>query len=292
MAGGIQLNRAFVAVVAALLVAAPALAKPAMWVVRDGDSEVTLYGTVHALPPGLDWLTPLAARRLDDASSLVLEVTLPDDRFAMAATAARLGIHDGQKPLAERVPKALAPRVGAAAAESGVPLVALNRMETWLAAITLSASALQHAGISPASGVEPALTLRAKAAGKTVIGLETIEQQLGYFDALPERDQVALLGATFDEVDVVDKEVARLVGLWQQGDVETIAREFGKEAKASPTLNRVLLTERNARWVDWIGGVMHHPGKVFVAVGAGHFGGPDGLIALLKAKGLKVERIE
>ena len=165
-------------------------------------------------------------------------------------------------------------------------------MKTWLAAITLSQSALEAQGLSTASGVEPALTARAKAGSKPVIGLETVEQQLRYFDALPDADQTALLTATLDEMKTMKADTDRLVGLWQAGDIEAIARDFAREARASPTLERVLLTERNARWANWIGGVLKQPGHIFVAVGAGHFGGPHGLIAMLKARGLAVERVE
>lgn len=277
---------------ATLALAVPAGARPAMWVVRDADTEVTLYGTMHALPAGTDWLSPVAIRQFDAAGSLVVEAVIPQDRFALAPIVARLGIRDGLQPLPARVPKPLASRVVMAAAAAGVPLLALNRMETWLAAITLSEAALTRAGITAASGVEPALTARAKAGGKPVIGLETVEQQLRFFDALPEADQAALLTATVDEVDGIKAEAQKLVALWQVGDVETIARDFGKEARASPTLARVLVTDRNARWATWIAGVMREPGKVFVAVGAGHFGGANGLVAMLKAKGLTVERID
>lgn len=277
---------------AVLLAALPVAAKPAMWVVRDADTEVTLYGTIHALPPGLDWLSPAATRQLEAAGSLVVEAVIPEDRFALAPIVAQLGIRDGLKPLTARVPKPLASRIAMTAAAAGVPLLALNRMETWLAAITLSEGALTRAGITTASGVEPALSARAKAEGKPIVGLETVEQQLRFFDALPEADQAALLSATVDEAGGIKAEAMKLVTLWRAGDVETIARDFSKEARASPTLTRVLLTDRNARWATWIAGVLRQPGKVFVAVGAGHFGGPGGLVALLKAKGLTVERVE
>lgn len=276
----------------ALLSATPALAKPAMWVVRDADTQITLYGTVHALPPGIDWLSPAAAARFDAAGSLVLEAIIPEDRFAIAPIVAQLGIRPGLKPLAARVPAAVAVRIGPAAAQAGVPLMVLDRMKTWLAAVTLDQAALEREGVVTSKGVEPALTERARGENKPVVGLETVEQQLRYFDALPDADQTALLVATLDEAGQAKGEAARLVALWQAGDVDTIARDFGKEARASPTLNRVLLVERNARWTDWIAGVMRQPGKVFVAVGAGHFGGADGLIARLKARGLSVERVE
>jgi uncharacterized protein YbaP (TraB family) len=82
-----------------------------------------------------------------------------------------------------------------------------------------------------------------------------------------------------------------MLALWKAGDVDAIAREFDKEMQATPLMRRRLIVDRNARWADWIAGVMRRPGKVVVAVGAGHLGGADGLIARLAAKGLVAEPV-
>jgi uncharacterized protein YbaP (TraB family) len=286
------MKRLLAAVLSALLVAAPALAKPGLWVIRDGDTEVTLFGTVHALPKGTDWLSPAIARQLGSANSVVLETIIPDDPAAMAAIVAELGLSPGLKPLAKRLPPDAAANVAPLAIEAGVPPAALDRMETWLAALTLSQAALARLGITGESGVEATIMFRAKAAHQPLVGLETPEQQMRYLDSLPEADQVVMLTAALSDVGDAKAETDRLMALWMAGDVDGLAKAFAEEAAGSPRLQKVLITDRNARWADWIAGVLKQPGKVFMAVGAGHFGGEDGLLALLKAKGLTVERIE
>ncbi len=276
----------------ALLLAGPALAAPGLWVIRDADTEITLFGTVHALPSGETWLVPPVTTRLDAADTLVLEAIIPEDKSELVPLLATIGTRPGLPPLAKRLPPALAKKFAAAAAAAHLPLPMLDRMTTWLAAITLSETNFAAAGLNAADGVEPALTARAKAAGKPVIGIETIEQQLRFFDNLPPGDQVKLLEATLDDAADIKTEIDKLVGFWRAGDVDTIARDFAREAKASPLLARVLVTDRNVRWADWIAGVMKRPGKVFVAVGAGHLGGPDGLLALLKARGFTPEPVK
>jgi len=276
----------------ALLFATPAAAAPAMWVVKDADTEITLFGTVHALKKGDDWLSPAIAARFDAADTLVLEAVVPAHKLKLAPIIAEIGLREGQKPVTARVSKELAPKVAPLAARAGLPLLALDRMDSWLAAITLGEATLTAIGISADSGVEPALEARARAANKAVVGLETVEQQLRYFDALPEADQVALLEATLDDAGTAREETDKLIALWKAGDVDTIARDFAREARASPLLSKVLLTDRNARWADWIAGVMKRPGKVFVAVGAAHMGGDDGLVAALAARGIVATRVE
>lgn len=280
------------ALVAALLAAAtPAAAEPALWLVKDADTEVVLFGTLHMLPAGTRWLTPRIAARLDASDTLVLEAVLPASPYALAGTIRALGIKEGLPPLAARVPpgreKLLAQTIRAA----GLPVAALDRMETWLAAITLSNAALLKLGLSPEAGVEAGLTARATAAAKPIVPLESAEQQLLFLDTLPEADQRALLDATLDSIATARADVAALVGHWQAGEAEAIGEKFDSEMSATPKLAEVLLTARNKRWADWIKAVLARPGKVFVAVGAGHLTGADSVQAMLAARGVAVARL-
>ena len=270
----------------ALLVAAPAAAVPALYVIRDADTEITLFGTVHALPKGETWAAPRVLQRFDAADTLVLEAVMPDDPLVLAPVVQKLGFRPGGETLAMRLAPEYAGKLAPAAAASGVPIAALDQMATWLAAVTLSEATFSAMGLKPANGVEPALTARAKAARKPMIGLETPEQQIGFLAGLPEADQVKMLEATLDDAAQAKQEADKLIAAWRAGDVEGIARDFARETKASPVLQATLLTNRNRRWADWIEAVMKRPGKLFIAVGAGHLGGADGLLAMLKAKGL------
>ncbi len=275
-----------------VLLPMPALAAPAMWSVAVGGAEITLYGTIHTLPPGVDWLTPAARQRFDAADTLVVETIIPDDRFALGALLSDLGTGKQLKPVLARIGPADRKRLPQAAANAGVSMLALDRMKPWLIAITLSEATLRAKGITAENGVEQALTVRAKAAGRPIVGLETVEQQLRFFDGLPAADQRALLSATLDELADPDVGADKLIAAWQRGDVEAIERDFDQDARATQTLRRVLLVDRNTRWANWIATVLKRPGKLFLAVGAGHFAGPDGLIARLRARGLNPVRIE
>lgn len=265
---------------------------PPAWVIRDADTEITLFPTIHALPPEVRWLSPAVTRRFDTADMLVLETVLPEDRFELAPLIQQLGIDPELPPLARRLSPAGAEAVTAAAAAHGIPMPSLDRMQPWLAAITLAEASLSAIGINAGNGVEPALMARAKSMNREIVALETPAQQLGLFAGLPQADQVAMLEATVADIATARADSSRLVSLWQRGDMDSIAAEFAREARASPRLTEVLLTARNRRWAEWLASEMaSRPGRLFVAVGAGHFGGPDGLLALLAARGFKAQRV-
>lgn len=277
--------KALLAALALLLCASAApFSQPPVWTIADADTEITLFATVHALPQGLDWLSPDAARRLRAADTLILETIIPEDRLAFANTLARLGTSAALPPLAQRLPPETLAALGAAATSIGMPLANFETMQPWLIAITIGEATLSSLGISAANGVEPALLVLTRGRAE---GLETAEQQLGLFASLSPADQLAMLDTTLAERETAKADIARLITFWQQGKVEAIAAEFSAEAGATPALREALLAGRNRRWAEQLQARMAKPGKIFVAVGAAHFGGEDGLLAELAARGFK-----
>ncbi len=285
------MRRLTVALTPLLVLATPAAAEPGLWRIADADTEIVLFGTVHALPPGTAWLTPRIGRRVDAADTLVLETVIPDDRGVLGQLIAAMAYSPKLPKLGARIAPSRRGALDRVVRDTGLAIDALDRQETWYAAIVIGDATLEKLGLAAADGVEAALTARARAAGKPVTGLETPAQQLGYFDTLPETDQRALLDATVDDATTARADSDRLIAAWAAGDTNAIASGFNDSLRATPRLARVLLGERNARWADWVAARLAQPGKVFVAVGAAHLAGSDSVQALLAAKGLKVERL-
>ena len=278
-------------VAVAAVAAAPAAADPAMWHVHNATTDITLFGTVHALPPATTWLSPRIAARIDAADTLVLETILPDDAAGLAPLVAALGFQPGLPPLSARVAPSKRAALLAGVSALGLNAGQLDGMKTWLAAIAIGDGTVNQLGLTQADGVETALTARARTANKIVIGLETPEAQLRIFDSLSETDARALLDSTVDDFATARDDMNALVAFWQAGETEALAAEFDKSFNTTPGLRRALLAARNAAWAEWIAARLKTPGKVFLAVGAGHLGGPGSVVALLEAKGLTVERV-
>lgn len=281
--------------VAAALIAATAhaaFAAPALWAVKDADTTVYLFGTMHALPSNVQWYDGAVKQAFEKSDTLVLEMVAPKNEADVAPILMSLGFAQGQPPLAERVAATERPRLDTAVKESGLPPTTLNLMETWLATVTLSAGQLNRLGLDPKQGVEKQLTAKAQASGKTVRGLETMAEQLGYFDRLPEADQRAYLSATLKQWPEMKARLGQLVTQWAAGDVDALGTELNESLRETPKLAKLLITDRNAHWADWIKARMDQPGTVFVAVGAGHLTGPDSVQTMLARHGLKAERVK
>jgi uncharacterized protein len=173
----------------------------------------------------------------------------------------------------------------------GLPANALDRFRPWLAATQLSIAPLSKMGYDSANGPEAVITAAARQAGKPLTGLETAEQQFGFFGSLSQPAQIQFLESTVDELPKLDTTMATMVKEWADGDPDALAREMNDSLKDSPEVAKVLLTDRNARWAQWIKGRMAQPGTVFIAVGAGHLAGPESVQAQLAKLGLKAQRV-
>src|SRR3546814_1544083 len=134
---------------------------------------------------------------------------------------------------------------------NGLSPAAVDRMDPWLAAMSLTMTSLTRLGYQPANGPEEVLTAAAKAAGIPITGLETVEQQFDYLDGLSAPAQMAMLESTIDETGEAGKLFADMVTDWSNGDDQGIAALMNDGLGDSPALGRVMLTDRQARWAGW-----------------------------------------
>ena len=273
------------------VVAQTSMVRPALWSVRDDDTTIYLFGTVHVLKPGVQWFDGGVKRAFDGSDELVLEILEPTDAQAMATTMAQAAMARDGVTLSDRLNPDLRQRYQAAMTANGLPWQMFEAFNPWMAGMALSVQPLEKLGYQAELGAEKTLTVAAKAAGKRVSALETVEQQLGYFAGLPMAQQVKFLDATVDGLPDMDSQFARLIRHWQQGDPERLAQEMNESLEATPELTQVLLIDRNIKWAQWIKGRLAQPGTVFVAVGAGHLAGKGSVQDQLEQIGLESVRV-
>jgi uncharacterized protein YbaP (TraB family) len=262
---------------------------PALWVVKDADTTIYLFGSIHILKPGLGWFDDGVKTAFDGADQLVLELVEPPAAEAQALFG-KLAIDQRGKSLRSKMNDADRAVYDAAMGKLGIPLAAFDPFEPWAAGVTMSLLAMQKSGFDPNSGVEKQLTAAAKVSNKPIGGLETMAFQLGVFDSLPEAEQIAFLVETAKMIDDTNSMMDKMVAMWASADTESLG-QLMNEGLTSRTLYDALLTKRNANWAQWISAQMKKPGVTFMAMGAGHLAGPTSVQALLPAYGLTATRL-
>jgi uncharacterized protein YbaP (TraB family) len=266
----------------------PEPADPAIWLVEGaGGQRAWLFGTIHGLERPARWKTPAVANALDRADVLMVEAAGIEDQAELRKTFAKLAKTPGQPALSERVAPEHKEALKSLLARTGFSERGFSDVETWAAALTLARAQIPQS--KSEYGIDRAVMRETRE--KRLIELEGAEAQLGLFDALPEKEQRDLLDAVIDDADALEGESADLAAAWREGDMALIETETERGLLADPELREVLFTGRNRRWSERIVREMTVGSQPFVAVGAAHMAGPEGLPALLSDKGYTVTRI-
>jgi len=229
-------------------------------------------------------------RKTIKTALLAASFTLAAPALAQAAPAASPAATDG-KTLTSRLSPQGQKNLAAAMASFGAPAAAFDKFKPFFASMMLTVMQAQKSGKTGEQGAEAVITAAAKAANKPVDQLETLDFQMGIFDALPEAEQVRLLEYTLAHMNDSDTQLSQMAKLWNAGDAEGLAKMINEMDSQSPMLHEVLLARRNATWAKWIENRLKEPGTVFVAVGAGHLAGKDSVQDQLAKDKIKTSRV-
>lgn len=263
---------------------------PALWAVRDDDSTIYLFGTVHMLRPTTAWGSARIDAAFDSADQIWFEISNPDDQAAILPLIQQHGISP-DRPLSSLLTAEEMTALNAAAAAAGMPAGQIDVFRPWFAGLALSLAPLIKAGYEPQSGVEIVLKARAQAAGKPIHGLETIDKQVGILAGMSEADQLAFLRSLLESYEEATSELDRMVEAWASGDVALLEQIAIDEMRSeSPALYEALLVRRNVDWADQIQTLLEGSGSIFMAVGAAHLAGGDSVQQILGRRGVSVTR--
>lgn len=273
----------------------PAQAQPAMWTVKDADSTIYLFGTVHLLKPETEWKTEKLKAAIAEAEQLWLELPTTNSE-ALAAEMMPLITQFGLAP-ATPLSSSLTPEemktLDEAAKLAGMTGAQLNAFRPWFAALTITTSAVTRAGYDPASGVDSRIEALFAERGIKPKGFETPEQQIKVFADMSREEELAYLRQIIEEYENAADVLDRMVDQWSRGDLVGLEASLVADMReASPELYEDLLPKRNANWAVQIEDMLKGKGVIFIAVGAGHLIGEDSVQALLKAKGIEAERVQ
>lgn len=267
--------------------AVPAEGQGRLWRISGADAGPSyLFGTMHAEHPDIIRLPPAVERAFAGSERLVLEMVL--DETAILATV-QAGLFEAGRDLEDVLSPPLYRRTVAAMADYDVPEPVLRRYKPWMIFSTLMLPR-SRSGMF----LDMRLYQQAMAAGKPVLGLETATEQIRVFDAMPMADQVSILRDTLDNLDRFDAWFEEMREVYLSGDLEALARfSDAMMSDIDPALaqrfQRRFVTERNHRMVERLQPLLRK-GGAFIAVGALHLPGEDGIIALLREAGYEVER--
>jgi uncharacterized protein YbaP (TraB family) len=244
-----------------------------------------LGGSVHALRKS-DYPLPAPYERAFDASSRLVFENDPKAGSREAKELIRAGTYSKGDALKNHVDPRTYAYIRRFFALVNVPETEFAKYRPWLLNVMLSSPSYQNWQL----GVERFLERRAAEKSKPMSGLESPKEHNAVFVDLNDRESEALLLILFINAAHEGSSVS-MINAWRRGDAETLHRLLVDSFQDFPSLARRLVDVRNQNWLPKIDGYLRSGKTCFVVVGAGHTGGSNGLLALLKARGCKIEQL-
>jgi uncharacterized protein YbaP (TraB family) len=244
-----------------------------------------LGGSAHALRSA-DYPLPAPYIRAFDASSrLVFETDLASNESASKGL-----VKAGRYPKGDSLKNHVDPRtysyVRRFFALQNIPEQKFNSYRPWLIDMILEAPPTENSQL----GVEQFLKQRALTNHKPITGLESAQEHMAPFVGLNDREGEALLLIHFINLGRTNSGGGKLLDSWRRGDVEALARSMRDAYQDFPAFADRIITARNRRWIPKIEGFIKSGQIYFVIAGAGHMGGSEGVVALLRGRGYTVEQ--
>jgi uncharacterized protein YbaP (TraB family) len=297
------LRLAFVAL--ALIAALPASARAEgerqtrgfLWEATRGASRVLLLGAIHVGRPESATLSTADVPRLMRAEVIAFEANVFDAQASLAATQRWALYPEGSPGLEAHVDKETMARIEKLVARTGGALPVCCRMKPWMVANTLVVLEAMSAGFSPAYGSEAQLYQFAMTAGRPIVEIEGLDEQLRLFDETATATQLDHLRDTLDSIEnrSARAEIERLVGAWERGDAAAMERLLAEMARSERASKR-FVTERiiEGRHPKMLAAIERYAdsGRLhLVVIGALHYFGPKGLLQGLRERGFTVTRL-
>ncbi len=253
-------------------------------------AKVYLLGSLHELPADASIIPHVVEDAFDQATAVAFEVNL-DTLEARTPELAERATLKGDSTFKSTLSPNAVPKVQELLASYGVNYEQVAQYKTWFVALALQEAIAQQAAYYPYLGFDAQLNKRAKQANKPRLSLETIDDQFGLFDSMTPKQQEAELLATRRPLDAY-RDLQVLKDLWMAGDAEGLdSLSRAAETPATREFADALLAKRNKNWLPKIDAWIRGRENILVVVGAAHLVGKDGLVALLRAKGYRIDQL-
>lgn len=261
-----------------------------VWKVSDANGRVLyLGGSIHALQ-STDYPLPAAYNVAFDSSTRLVFEDDPNRARESGNVFQKLAQYPKGDSLKSHVDPRTYDYMRRLFGLMGVSEGNFSKFRAWALVLMLQAPDLH--GLSGDLGIEGFLEKRAQARSKPISGLESTREHIQVFSGLTDRQAEALLLLMFIPNEPGERDgFAQMIKSWRRGDVESLTRRVRNGFREFPAMGERVLSARNRAWMPKIEAYVRSGQTYFVVVGAGHLGGSDGLLALLRTRGYHLEQM-
>jgi uncharacterized protein len=252
-------------------------------------ATVYLLGSVHLLTPEAATLPVEVDSAFAHAKTVAFEVSI-DSMMMRSQELLLRGRYANGATLRSSLSPATIAKLDTILPAYGLTLDQVNGFKPWVVALVLTQQVMAGAHFQPQFGVDAQINARARTMGKPVMGLESVDFQLGLFDSLSPADQEKMLLEERPPAEEA-KDLTKVKDAWLAGDAAGLDSLLNSRMTSAPGLLTTLLTNRNRSWIPKLETMLQGSDDVLVVVGAGHLVGKQGVVEMLRAKGYTIEQM-
>ena len=265
-------------------------AHPALWHVQGPKGEAYLFGSIHLLPANIIWRTNKVDAAIKRSDVFVFEVSADAKaQLEIRQLIAAQGMLPPGQSLRAMLPASSRPELDAALTKAHLSIATVDHERPWLASLQLLVADSLAKQYSPDAGVDHAVMAIAQKNHKPSRYFETIAQQFSLLAGGSDKVQLSEFESDLKDFGQSDDDLSSLVDAWSKGEEEKLAGLMNEDLADEPEVKKALLTDRNRNWVTQIKAMLNEKKVFFITVGAGHLAGPDGVPAMLRAEGYRVD---
>jgi len=263
-----------------------------LWEIEGTSNQIRLLGSIHFLRAADHPLPDAMLNAYRDADVIVMEVALDTiDPVDVLRIQQDLAIDPRGRSLSDIIGARAWRNAQSHAAAININLDMLQPFEPWFAALQITQLRVMQLGFDGNYGVEMTMMRNASADGKPIVGLETLDEQLGMLDTLSASAQKRFLIETLEDAGSIDDDLNAIVAAWKRGDTASLEKLLLEGLDGQPEVYEQVLVQRNQRWTKQIIDMTNDSQDYLIVVGALHLIGADSVQNMLADAGIKTHQI-
>lgn len=268
--------------------------KSLLWKVSGNglDKPSWVFGTIHLIPKEGFKFSDATLSALHKSKKVAFEIDMKEmTNLRSQLSLMTKAFMKGGKTLRDLLPPEDYAFVRRKMDEKGLPITMLERLKPmFLSTMFSTGDDDTKSNTGELTSCEMEIYSISKREGKSSAGLETAAYQMAIFDSIPYELQAKMLMESLLNTEHGSNEFDQMLEMYQKQDIDSMHQMVANESSGMKDYENILLKNRNSNWIPVMGRLMNE-NSTFFAVGAGHLGGPGGVLALLRKKGYRVEPV-
>jgi len=273
------------------LISFTAYTQSSVWKVEGNDTEFYIGGSIHILR-NQDYPLPdefYEAYENSDILTTELDINEMNNPQNAMKMQQKLMFQDG-KTLSSVLSENVYNKLDSVGKTLGLNIKMMDKFKPSMVIITLTFQSLQKLGVT-SQGVDAHFTDKATRDEKSLLFLETFDEQLGFIESMGEGNEDEFVLYSIEDIENTTAEFINVIDEWKKGQQQLMQKQMQDLKLNYPDTYETLLVKRNNNWMSHLEDYLKTPEVEFVIVGAGHLVGSDGVLNKLKQKGFKVSQL-